>query len=82
MAFSDKVTTDPVTGRITPLYWENTRDGDTVGFELLVKREVTRQLYGWLSYTLSWSRTRRTPDTAYVPTGFDQRHKRPRRYRT
>jgi len=74
VAFSDRVLTDPVTGRIRPLYWENTREGDTVGFELLAKREVTRDLYGWLSYTLSWSRTRRNPDKEWVPTGLDQRH--------
>ncbi|HTM19745.1 MAG TPA: TonB-dependent receptor plug domain-containing protein, partial [Kofleriaceae bacterium] len=74
VAFSDRVSVDPVTGDVKRLYWENTRSGDTVGFELLAKREVTRQLYGWLSYTLSWSRTRRTPDDRWLPTGLDQRH--------
>jgi len=72
--FTDKVETDPVTGEIDPLYFLNSGEGDTVGLELLIKREVTRKLYGWLSYTLSKSRTRRTRDREYIPTIFDQRH--------
>ncbi len=74
VSFTDEVDVDPVTGEVTPLYWLNSRDGDTVGLELLVKREVTRELYGWLSYTLSWTRTRRRAEDEYVPTTFDQRH--------
>jgi TonB family protein len=74
VAFTDQVDIDPDTGAVTPLYWLNSRSGDTVGFELLAKREVTRNLYGWLSYTLSWSRTRREEDDRWVPTGLDQRH--------
>ncbi len=72
--FSDRVETDPFTGEVSPLYYLNSGQGDTVGLEVLVKREVTRKLYGWLSYTLSKSRTRRTPDREYIPTIFDQRH--------
>jgi TonB family protein len=61
-------------GTVTPIVFENTGVGDTFGFELLVKREVTRNLYGWLSYTLSTSRQRPTPDDVYRPTLFDQTH--------
>jgi hypothetical protein len=59
---------------VTPLNFRNTRDGDTVGFEALIKRDVTRNLFGWLSYTLSKTRTRPSTDDDYRPTAFDQRH--------
>lgn len=72
--FTSDVVEDPDTGDVEPLNFINVGVSDTVGLELLVKREVTRNFYGWLSYTLSWSRQRRFPDDEYRPTLFDQRH--------
>jgi TonB family protein len=72
--FTDDVITDPETGDITPLNFNNEGTGDTVGFELLVRREVTRELYGWLSYTFSISRQAQSDSDDLDPTPFDQRH--------
>lgn len=47
---------------------------DSYGLELLVKREISAHLYGWLSYTYSHARQRNHPDQDYIPTGFDQPH--------
>jgi TonB family protein len=44
------------------------------GIELLVKREISEHVYGWLSYTLSRSQQRNHPGDAYVLTAFDQPH--------
>ncbi len=72
--FTDEVRTNETTGEITPVLYKNTGSGDTIGLEVLIKREVTRNLYGWLSYTLSKTRNRRTPENAYVASPFDERH--------
>jgi TonB family protein len=73
-AFTFDTVTDPDTGEVRNLNFVNSRRGDTIGAELLVKRKVTRNIFGWLSYTLSKTRTRREPGDDYNPTGFDQRH--------
>jgi hypothetical protein len=72
--FTSDVTIDPVTEDILPVFYRNSGDGDTVGLEVLIKRAVSRNLYGWLSYTLSSTRNRRTSDRPYVASNFDQRH--------
>lgn len=48
-------------------------EGQSYGWELLVRREADEGLYGWLSYTLSWSE-RFTENGQTVPFFFDQRH--------
>jgi hypothetical protein len=67
---------DPETGRVIadPLWLVNSAVSNTMGFELMIQREVTRNLYGWLAYTLSRSRNRVAPDEPETPTFFDQRH--------
>ncbi|MCS6797139.1 MAG: TonB family protein [Myxococcota bacterium] len=47
--------------------------GRAWGWELLVRRRLERGLYGWLSYTLSWSE-RFLEGGRVVPFFFDQRH--------
>lgn len=71
---SDRVVVDEASGEIRRLFWENTRVGDTIGFEFLLRRQVTRHLFGWTSYTLSKTRDRRKPSSNYRPATFDQRH--------
>lgn len=71
---TDEVVMDPDTGVIQPLYWDNTRVGDTIGFEFLLRRQVTRRVFGWASYTLSRTRVRDRVGEDYRPSGFDQRH--------
>lgn len=50
---------------------------DTLGAEVLLRKALTRRLYGWIAYTLMWSRVRildRKPPTDPYPSDFDQRH--------
>ncbi len=72
--FTNDVVRDPDTGEIRPVNFVNGRVGDTVGFELLIRREVTRNLYGWLSYTFSHTREKESDDDDYEPSIFDQAH--------
>jgi hypothetical protein len=72
--FTDDFEEDPETGRLEPVFYRNSRIGDTIGLEFLLRREITRTLYGWLSYTLSNTREKEFGDDAYQPTAFDQRH--------
>lgn len=69
-----EVVVDEETGEATPLNVLNSGDGDTIGLELMIKRKVTRNFFGWLSYTLSKTRIRGKPEDAYLPQIFDQRH--------
>lgn len=71
--FRPDVVRDPDTGEVTPINFANSLRGDTIGFELLVKRAITRRLYGWLSYTLSRTRQKRY-DSSYHLSNFDQTH--------
>jgi hypothetical protein len=48
-------------------------EGQAYGLELLIRRRVTDGLFGWISYTLSWSE-RFTLDGGTTPFSFDQRH--------
>lgn len=65
---------DPMTGNLEPVNFRNSGKGDTVGIEVLVKRNVTEHLFGWLSYTLSKTRLKRNDGDDYSATAFDQRH--------
>jgi hypothetical protein len=47
---------------------------DSIGVELLIKREISEHAYGWLSYTFSRAMQRTHPDSDTVPTAFDQPH--------
>ena len=48
--------------------------GRSLGLEILLRREFTERLYGWIAYTLSRSRERGHPGDAWIPTAFDQPH--------
>jgi len=74
VTFTTDSVTDPNTGEVTDLRWVNRGRGDTIGIELLIKRRVTRNLFGWLSYTLSKSRQSTALNPELAPTFFDQRH--------
>ncbi len=54
-------------------YW-----APTYGAELMIRRALTRKLYGWLSYTLLWSeqvfKSQLDGSIERHPTGFEQRH--------
>lgn len=61
-------------GTVSPLNFVNSGDGYTHGLELMIRREVTKNQFGWLSYTLSRTMVRGEPDDPYIPSTFDQRH--------
>lgn len=49
----------------------------TAGLEVLLRKALTRRLYGWIAYTLMWSRMHiRDSIDGYAPypSDFDQRH--------
>jgi TonB family protein len=77
VGFTEDFEMDPETGELQRVNFRNNRVGSTYGFELLVRREVTRNMFGWLSYTLGRSTSRRDtedPDSETVLTPFDQTH--------
>jgi len=52
----------------------NSGIGHSIGLEVLIRRELTARLYGWIAYTLSRSRERPAPGMDFVPTPYDQPH--------
>lgn len=61
-------------GTIDPLFWANEAKGRTYGLELLLRHDVTRRFYGWVSYTLSRAEIQRHPDEEPMPVTWDQTH--------
>jgi TonB family protein len=72
--FTNDAAVDPMTGELRPINFRNSRIGETIGLEVLIRREVTRKLYGWLSYTLSRTRELEFDDDAWETSIFDQTH--------
>jgi hypothetical protein len=48
------------------------RDGESYGFEVILRRPMRHRFYGWLSYT--WSRAYRLVDGVISPSDWEQRH--------
>jgi hypothetical protein len=48
-------------------------DGHAYGAEILLRRDLSERLTGWLSYTLGWADARAADGTAFAPQ-FDVRH--------
>ena len=46
----------------------------TDGFELFIRRNLTQKLFGWLAYTYSISRERKSDDTPIFNSEYDQTH--------
>jgi len=61
-------------GTLRRLNFDSVQIGHTYGLEVLVRHEITRHFFGWLSYTLSFSEQRRHPGDDWQLTGFDQTH--------
>ena len=68
------VKTTVTNGEVVPERYCNCGRGRTYGAELLFKRELTRHLFGWLSYTLSYTETKRPQDATFHRTFLDQTH--------
>ena len=73
VAFDPDVVVDD-DGTLDRIFWSNRGHRWSYGFEMLLKREITEKLYGWLSYTFSIARQRNKGDKHDVPTVFDQTH--------
>jgi len=61
-------------GKVRPEVYSNDGSGRVVGFELLLRRELARGLFGWLAYTLLSSERRDAPGQPLHPSDFDQTH--------
>jgi TonB family protein len=70
VGFTQRTTTNP-DGTIDMPNFVNGGHGYTYGLEVMIKREISDRLYGWLSYTFSHGK-RQTPDGPLALTGFDQ----------
>jgi TonB family protein len=62
------------TGEIGPEVFRTGGAGRIVGGELFVRKEMTRRLFGWVSYTVSRSERRFDAREGFVPFDFDQTH--------
>ena len=60
-------------GTVQNLLFDNVGRGRAFGLELLVRREITASIYGWLSYTLSKAEVIQ-PDKPWQAFQFDQPH--------
>ncbi len=72
-ADSTEITVDEE-GTIAPEIFASTGTGHIFGAELLARKALTRNLYGWLSYTLMRSTRRDAPGQEYYLFDFDQTH--------
>ncbi len=72
VGFTDRSTTNP-DGTVDQPFFVNEGHGFTYGLEVLIRREISEKLFGWLSYTYSHSE-RANPDGPLQPTAFDQTH--------
>jgi TonB family protein len=71
------VTVDPVLradGTVHNPRFQNNGIGRAYGFELLIRREITAKLYGWLAYTLSRSQVLPNTGDPWRAFAFDQPH--------
>jgi TonB family protein len=48
--------------------------GRSRGVQVLVRKQVGKAFFGWITYTLSKSERATAPEGAYYPYGFDQTH--------
>lgn len=61
-------------GTYDPEYWSSEGSSDSIGLETILRHEITDHFYGWVSYTLSRSTTKRGTERERALTAFDQTH--------
>ena len=74
---ADLISTVPAEVRNGAIYnplVDNVGVGRAYGFELMIRREITSKLYGWLAYTLSRSQIIPRPTLEWRAFNFDQPH--------
>jgi hypothetical protein len=70
---SSELIADDATGRVRPKFYSDDARGHAYGLELLVRKRMGHNFFGWLSYTLSRSE-RSVPGGPSVVFLFDQTH--------
>ena len=74
VVFTDEIVQNP-DDTFSYVNFKNEGRRDSMGFEILIKREISEHLFGWLSYTYSKSRQKNLKiDDGYIATAFDQPH--------
>ncbi|RMH00275.1 MAG: energy transducer TonB, partial [Deltaproteobacteria bacterium] len=70
---SDRLVLRP-DGTFGPESFASTGVGRIYGAELLFRKNLTKNLFGWLAYTILRSERRDTPDAPWTLADFDQTH--------
>jgi TonB family protein len=65
---------DPSTDELRLENFANQGYGQIYGMELLIRKQLTKRFFGWISYTLSKSLIKARPGDEYRNFGFDQPH--------
>jgi TonB family protein len=73
VSFTQQTTTRP-DGTIDQPNFVNDGSGFTYGLEVMIRRELSENLYGWLSYTYSHSERTVPDEEGSALTPFDQTH--------
>lgn len=60
--------------RVRPELYASTGIGRIYGLEFLFRKQLTRNFFGWVSYTLMRSERKRSPDDPFVLFDQDQTH--------
>lgn len=71
--FSDQLFLRPG-GELEPERFDSTGVAHVAGLEVLLRKELTRNFFGWVSYTYNRALYRYTPKADFVPFDFDQPH--------
>jgi TonB family protein len=71
--FTSDVVANP-DGTFKSVNFLNEGVSNSYGLELLIKREISEHVYGWLSYTFSRAHQRNHPENDFTPSPFDQPH--------
>nr|MBA3542197.1 TonB-dependent receptor [Deltaproteobacteria bacterium] len=61
-------------GTLSSVRFQNTGRRDSMGFEIILKRELSERLYGWLTYTFSLATQANDASERALPTAFAQPH--------
>lgn len=61
-------------GTFSNVNFTNAGRRDSMGVEVMIKREISERAFGWLSYTFSRARMRNKDELPWTRTGFDQPH--------
>ncbi|MBC8073043.1 MAG: TonB-dependent receptor [Deltaproteobacteria bacterium] len=74
LAAPSTAVTRRIDGTLGPENFSSTGLGRIVGAEIFVRKELTRNLFGWLSYTVSRSQRRPDPQQDWFVFDLDQTH--------